>query len=664
MRILFTRFFVMTLLSLISVCSFGQQGNIWYFGIDAGLDFNSGSPVTLTNGVMSTDEGCATICDASGNLLFYTDGSDVWDQSHSLAFGGLLGNSTSTQSSIIVPKPGSATNYYIFTIQQGGSNGMNYQEVKVTGGTVITVGSNTNLQSSSESTEKIVACCHSNGTDYWVVTQQRDGEIVSWPVSSTGVGSMVVSGVISIATYNWDDRVGEMKISSQGNRLVLARRDNSSQSELFDFDNSSGKATANLGVYQTGTVYGVEFSANGDYLYASRGFNRVWMYDVSTLIGTEIHLMSGSSYSQRVGSLQMGPDGNIYVANGYEGSNSSNIDVISNVENGSPTYTDNAITLPSGRYSRLGLPNIVSCFTPVIGVEPCLIDAGFSFDQEGCAFTFYDGSSIYIGADPVSMQWTFGDGYSSTETSPTHYYSAPGTYQVCLTVTAFNGEECCVSVYCEEVEVHEACDEPCEVDHSFAYAIASDGCTIEFAGIVNSSNRPIVAWIYDFGDGNTGSGQSPSHTYTTSGTYEVCVTVIANSAPNPETGEGECCVFKFCEEVTVECRSGDEPGLKNGEVGNGPTGSGNSDIGSDEDFNIYPNPSEGKINMDISIASDQLLQLRIIDQTGKLHWSAKDVQANQGNWKHSIEPGLSDGMYMLLIEGETFTKTQNISFMK
>ena len=58
----------------------GKQGNIWYFGEGSGLDFNTlsgGHPTELTNGIISTREGVATISDGDGNLLFYTDGIDV-----------------------------------------------------------------------------------------------------------------------------------------------------------------------------------------------------------------------------------------------------------------------------------------------------------------------------------------------------------------------------------------------------------------------------------------------------------------------------------------------------------------------------------------------------------------------------------------------------------
>ena len=58
------------------------EANFWYFGENAGLDFNSGSPVPINNGKLNTREGCSSFSDINGNLLFYSDGSTVWNKLH------------------------------------------------------------------------------------------------------------------------------------------------------------------------------------------------------------------------------------------------------------------------------------------------------------------------------------------------------------------------------------------------------------------------------------------------------------------------------------------------------------------------------------------------------------------------------------------------------
>ena len=99
---------VIFLLVLIPILAFSQkEAAFWYFGNFAGLDFNSGNPVSTTGSLISF-EGSATMSNCDGNLLFYSDGVTVWDNTHNVMTNGtgLLGNPSSTQSAIIIPDPG------------------------------------------------------------------------------------------------------------------------------------------------------------------------------------------------------------------------------------------------------------------------------------------------------------------------------------------------------------------------------------------------------------------------------------------------------------------------------------------------------------------------------------------------------------------------------
>ena len=100
-----------------------KQGDQWRFGANAGLDFNSGTPVPVLTSAMGAPEGCASIADpATGALLFYTNGGYVWDATNNyMPNGSTLGGNASATQTVIVPKPGSNTLYYIFTLpDQGG----------------------------------------------------------------------------------------------------------------------------------------------------------------------------------------------------------------------------------------------------------------------------------------------------------------------------------------------------------------------------------------------------------------------------------------------------------------------------------------------------------------------------------------------------------------
>src|ERR1700744_879845 len=113
-------------LLMVSICLKAQvQGKEawhWQFGYRCALDFSSGIPVFGTAS-LTTDEGSASISDQNtGQLLFYTDGVVAFDRNNdSMPNGkGLLGSFTSTQSALIVPKPGSSNLYYLISCDQGG----------------------------------------------------------------------------------------------------------------------------------------------------------------------------------------------------------------------------------------------------------------------------------------------------------------------------------------------------------------------------------------------------------------------------------------------------------------------------------------------------------------------------------------------------------------
>lgn len=114
------------------------QDSNWYFGNEAGLNFDDGtsSPTTLTDGVMSTIGGSASISDDDGNLLFYTNGINVWGADHEIIpnGSGLYGSTTVSQSVLIVPNPNNEKEYYIITNQgqENGSLGLHYTVVKMT----------------------------------------------------------------------------------------------------------------------------------------------------------------------------------------------------------------------------------------------------------------------------------------------------------------------------------------------------------------------------------------------------------------------------------------------------------------------------------------------------------------------------------------------------
>ena len=80
------------------------QHSNWYFGFGASMGF-AGGATSLGGGPLSTDEGCASISDAAGQLLFFTNGEQVWDRELNVMpnGSGLAGHFSAAQSAVIVP---------------------------------------------------------------------------------------------------------------------------------------------------------------------------------------------------------------------------------------------------------------------------------------------------------------------------------------------------------------------------------------------------------------------------------------------------------------------------------------------------------------------------------------------------------------------------------
>src|SRR4029077_7110798 len=84
------------------------------------LNFASGYPVPVAGTVNGGPEGPAEISSNAGNLLFYTDNKNIWNTNNVAMAGsaGLIGGNSSQNGALIFPRPGSSTQYYIFSVRE------------------------------------------------------------------------------------------------------------------------------------------------------------------------------------------------------------------------------------------------------------------------------------------------------------------------------------------------------------------------------------------------------------------------------------------------------------------------------------------------------------------------------------------------------------------
>ena len=450
------RYVTVLLIILPLLCRPQGEANKWFFGYNAGLDFNGGGPVNITGGQVFTAEGSASIADANGNLLFYTDGMNVWDKNHtSMPNGtGLMGHSSSTQSGVIIKKPGSSNIYYIFTADvQTGTGGLRYNEVDMTlNGGLGDVTANKNVLLQTASCEKVTGVRHCNNTDVWVITHDWNSDAFrTFLVTPAGVNPVpVISNVGLFVSGTSGDAIGQLKSSPNGRRLASAIWElSTNRFEIFDFDNSTGVVSHQILLPQipaTSGAYGVEFSPDGTKLYASI-ITPGEIYQFDLCAGTDSAVAAsgvkiGQSVNNFNGSLQLAPDNKIYSAR-Y---NVSWVGVINNPNQAglACNYVDNGISL-GGPLGGLGLPNFVPYYVTASHVFSATVNCDTAW------FTPPAVLSAGCSAAQASVLWNFGDPVSGTadtssQLSPTHVYSGAGTHTVTLVINYSCGADTIIQV--------------------------------------------------------------------------------------------------------------------------------------------------------------------------------------------------------------------------
>jgi len=372
---------ILTILIILfgSLVNAQMESSNWYFGEFAGLSFNNGFPEANINGALTTWEGCTSISSSSGELLFYTDGSNIWNREHVLMpnGSGLLGSISSSQSALVIQKPQNDSLYYLFTIDDvahgnGGSFGLNYSIINMNLdsdlGDVIEEEKNNEL--TSPMCEKITATKHANGVDVWVLSQKwGTNDIYAYLLTAEGIDTEAVissSGIIISGII--DNAKGYMKVSPNGSIIAKANAGMHSV-EIFDFNNATGIVTNPRVIPgMAGEPYGIEFSPDNKLLYVNTWKNqsgqRLLQYDleagdINDIIASKYIVGTGTN-----GALQMAPDNRIYVAmNGSGGLSRISQPNKYGIECG---FEFNTISL-GGKSSQYGLPNFPSYIIPPVG---------------------------------------------------------------------------------------------------------------------------------------------------------------------------------------------------------------------------------------------------------------------------------------------------------
>jgi gliding motility-associated-like protein len=298
-----------------------KENNVWVFGNGLGLDFNAGSPSLITTAIPA-EEGCASICDASGKLMFYTNCVDVWDRTHNIMPNGtgIAGplNVSSTMGVAIAPVISNTNLFFLFSVDASIDRPKLAQlkysliDMRLNAGRGDVVAGVKGISLDSPVSEKIIVVPACGGV--WVITHHADSPVfnaykingltIPAPVRST------VSGIIKQNVYCH----GEIKLSPDGQQIAMVNKIYpSTKIELFHFDNKTGIVNSLYAFDSIREVYGVEFSPDASKLYVSQWAGSVFQYDLSLLPNTSAVTASRFSLGQiEASSLRRGPDKKIY----------------------------------------------------------------------------------------------------------------------------------------------------------------------------------------------------------------------------------------------------------------------------------------------------------------------------------------------------------------
>jgi PKD repeat protein len=186
-------------------------------------------------------------------------------------------------------------------------------------------------------------------------------------------------------------------------------------------------------------------------------------------------------------------------------------------------------------FTKEGLYNVILTVTDNDGVidkdiitvnvmnKPPTADAGIDKATAEDSNIIFNGSlsaDTSSDASTLTYSWNFGDDSTGSGKVTTHNYTKAGTYIAYLTVTDDDGATSTDSLAVEVANVNP------NADAGWDKSVSEDELVF-FAGSGSDtpSDQPLLEYAWDFGDGTSGSGQFPTHTYRDEGLYVVTLIV-------------------------------------------------------------------------------------------------------------------------------------------
>ncbi len=454
-----TKVAVTFLVFISSLQAFSQnltQSN-WYFGNSVnGIRFNrtTNNPSLVNNQATPFGVGGSAVASdpTTGNLLFYSDGSVIYDACHlqMINGGGLSGNNSGNQPVAICPVPGQPNKYFVFTNSSnyltGGTINRSVVDMTLFGNAVFPAPAFGDVESPKDvaipgltgRSEGMMIVPHANGTDFWLITHQNNSINYSATLIDAGAYTGTFNTTVS-TTGNLPLTVGNFSYHAGLKKMAVSPQSPNEDAIIFNFDNATGIFSFDRFIYNTGfpatanqEIYDIEWSLTGQYLYISRpgeaGVNAdVLQYDyVNSNTSTPVTLITsvlGTPVFRSYG-LQMASDSSMYYLYQAVAGGPFLVDKFTKTDGIASNVVRTSVPFGSVDFNGQQFPS----FAPKPN-NPLTVSFTSIGSCQNNPTTFFP--TVTPAAD--SITWDFGDASVLSAWSPVHTFATAQTFNVAVT---------------------------------------------------------------------------------------------------------------------------------------------------------------------------------------------------------------------------------------
>ncbi|HZY78095.1 MAG TPA: gliding motility-associated C-terminal domain-containing protein [Cyclobacteriaceae bacterium] len=429
----------------------------WYFGnTSRSIRFNRVTNVAslVTNKAVPFGQGGAAVATdrTNGNVLFYTDGTRIYDANHMLMpnGNGLNANNAANQPVAICPVPGQKDKYYVFTntadFETGGSISYSVVDMALFGvsafpappaGDVDPTKKNVPITTLTGQAEAMITLPHQNGSDFWLVTQAVNSRTFNVTLINAATFTTGVFTTTGTNAGNVPITVSHLAYHETLKKLAAAPQDAATDAMILNFDEATGGLTFDRAIFNSAVlsttnqaIYDIEWSPSGQYLYISRhgeagvpGVSAdLLQYDYQNSTVTLASVLPAPVF--RSYGLQRGPDNQIYhLFQQASGADPFRVGRITNPDSvaSRTRYTATPDPVATLDFGGKQFPGFVP--KDIISLN---LDFTFAGTCQNSPTTFFP--FVRPGAD--SLLWDFADGNFGAGWSPIHTYEEAGGYNV------------------------------------------------------------------------------------------------------------------------------------------------------------------------------------------------------------------------------------------